>query len=130
MFDPTEVGSFIDQLQANLVLVQAGANFYSGITADRKFPIIGGITSGFIDEAGTSAQSAAGNIDEITLSPNKLISVVSMSAEMMTQNASAEAALQRNMARSISSTWEKALLQDAATTQNGPNFYLGNCRSS
>ena len=118
---PTEVGSFIDQLQNNLVLVQAGANFYSGITADRKFPIIGGITSGFIDEAGTSAQAAAGNIDEITLSPNKLISVVSMSAEMMTQNASAEAALQRNMARSISSTWEKALLQDAATTTNGPN---------
>ena len=118
---PTEVGSFIDQLQANLVLVQAGANFYSGISADRKFPIIGGITSGFIDEAGTTAQSAAGNIDEITLSPNKLISVVSMSAEMMTQNASAEAALQRNMARSISSTWEKALLQDAQATTNGPN---------
>ena len=118
---PTEVGSFIDQLQNNLVLVQAGANFYSGITADRKFPIIGGITSGFIDEAGSSAQSPAGNIDEITLSPNKLISVVSMSAEMMTQNASAEAALQRNMARSISSTWEKALLQDAQTTANGPN---------
>ena len=118
---PTEVGSFIDQLQANLVLVQAGANFYSGITADRKFPIIGGITSGFIAEDGGSGQTAAGNIDEITLSPNKLISVVSMSAEMMTQNASAEAALQRNMARSISSSWEKALLQDAATTASGPN---------
>ena len=118
---PTEVGSFVDQLQANLVLVQAGANFYSGISADRKFPIIGGITSGFIAEDGGSGQAAAGNIDEITLSPNKLISVVSMSAEMMTQNASAEAALQRNMARSISSTWEKALLQDAATTTNGPN---------
>ena len=98
---PTDVSSFIDQLQANLVMVQAGANFYSGITADRKFPIIGGITSGFIAEGGGSGQTAAGNIDEITLSPNKLISVVSMSAEMMTQNASAEAALQRNMARSF-----------------------------
>tara|TARA_R110000782_G_scaffold255070_5_gene343720 strand:- start:2880 stop:4139 length:1260 start_codon:yes stop_codon:yes gene_type:complete len=118
---PTDVSSFIDQLQANLVMVQAGANFYSGITADRKFPIIGGITSGFIAEGGGSGQTAAGNIDEITLSPNKLISVVSMSAEMMTQNASAEAALQRNMARSISASWEKALLQNDATTASGPN---------
>jgi HK97 family phage major capsid protein len=122
---PTDVGSFTDQLQANLALVQAGANFYSGISADRKFPIIAGISSGFVAEDGGSGQSASGNIDAITLSPNKLISQVSMSAEMMTQNASAEAALQRNMAASISAAWELALLQSEETTSQGPNsiFY-------
>ena len=110
--NPTDVGSFIDQLQANSVLVQAGANFYSGISADRKFPIIADINSG---------QAAAGALTNITLSPKKLISVVSMSAEMMTQNASAEAALQRNMARSISATWEKALLGAADLNANAPD---------
>ena len=119
--NPTDVGSFIDQLQANSVLVQAGANFYSGISADRKFPIIADINSGYLAEDGGSGQAAAGALTNITLSPKKLISVVSMSAEMMTQNASAEAALQRNMARSISATWEKALLGAADLNANAPD---------
>lgn len=120
---PTDVGSFIDQLQANSVLVQAGANFYSGISADRKFPIIADIDSGYLAENGGSGQDADGAITNITLSPNKLISVVSMSAEMMTQNASAEAALQRNMARSISATWEAALLGNANVTNAPASIY-------
>jgi HK97 family phage major capsid protein len=116
---PTDVGSFIDQLQANMVLVQAGCNFYSGISADRKFPIITDIDSGYLAET-NDGQDAAGKIDAVTLSPKKLISVVSMSAEMMTQNASAEAALQRNMARSISATWEAAMLDGVADITNAP----------
>ena len=117
---PTDVGSFIDQLQANSVLVQAGANFYSGISADRKFPIIADIDSGYLAEDGGSGQDADGAITNVTLTPHKLISVVQMSAEMMTQNASAEAALQRNMARSITATWEKALLGNANLSADAP----------
>lgn len=119
---PTDVGSFIDQLQANSVLVQAGANFYSGISADRKFPIIADIDSGYLAED-NAGQAADGAITNITLSPKKLISVVSMSAEMMTQNASAEAALQRNMARSISATWEAALLGNADVSNAPASIY-------
>lgn len=120
---PTDVGSFIDQLQANSILVQAGANFYSGISADRKFPIVADIDSGYLAEDNTG-QAADGALTNITLSPKKLISVVSMSAEMMTQNASAEAALQRNMARSISATWEKALLGNADISNAPESIYL------
>jgi HK97 family phage major capsid protein len=119
---PTDVGSFIDQLQANSVLVQAGANFYSGISADRKFPIIADIDSAYLAE-NNAGQDADGSLTNITLSPKKLISVVSMSAEMMTQNASAEAALQRNMARSISATWEKALLGATDITNAPASIY-------
>lgn len=118
---PTEVASFVDQLQANSVLVQAGANFYSGISADRKFPIIADIDSGYLAENGGSGQDADGAISNVTLSPKKLISVVQMSAEMMTQNASAEAALQRNMARSITATWEKALLGKTDLSDDAPD---------
>jgi len=119
---PTEVGSFIDQLQANSVLVQAGCNFYSGISADRKFPIIADIDSGYLAED-NAGQAADGAITNVTLSPKKLISVVSMSAEMMTQNASAEAALQRNMARSITATMEAALLGNGNVAQAPNSIY-------
>ena len=36
---PTDVQSFTDQLNANLVLTSAGANLYTGV-ADAKFPIV------------------------------------------------------------------------------------------
>ena len=45
----TDVQSFTDQLEANLVLASAGANFYSGVN-DQKFPIVSGITSSWTTE--------------------------------------------------------------------------------
>tara|TARA_Y100001937_G_scaffold38781_1_gene55173 strand:+ start:7363 stop:8592 length:1230 start_codon:yes stop_codon:yes gene_type:complete len=106
----TEIQSFTDQLDANLVLTSAGANLYTGV-ADAKFPIISGIESSFVTEDVSSDVSATGNaITAKTLSPKKLISVVDMSMEAMTQNSGLEAAIRRNMAQSVASTWEKALL--------------------
>jgi HK97 family phage major capsid protein len=121
---PTDVGSFIDQLQANLTLGSI-ANFYSGLSADRKFPIVDGISTSFIAEAAAEADavSPSGSLTNITLSPKKMISVVSMSAEMMTQNASAEAALQRNMTASIAATWEEALLKETDVTGAPESFW-------
>lgn len=113
---PTDVGSFIDQLQANLVLGGV-ANFYSGLSADRKFPIVDSVSTAWVNESGSTGPAAAsGALTNITLSPKKMISVVSMSAEMMVQNKSAEANLQRNMTASIAATWENALLADANVT--------------
>ena len=116
-----EVAPFVDQLQANSVLVQAGANFYSGLTADRKFPIISSISSTFIGENldGATDVAESGAFSTVTLEPNKLISVVGMSAELMAQNPGVEAALQRNMAQAITAQWEKNLLADADAT-GGP----------
>ena len=105
----TEVMSFTDQLDANLVLTSAGANLYTGVN-DMKFPIVSGITSSFVAEDSGSDVSASGSTSSLTLSPKKLISVVDMSAEAMTQNAGLEAAIRRNMAQNIAATWEKALL--------------------
>ena len=65
---PTDVGSFIDQLQANSILVQAGANFYSGISADRKFPIIADIDSNYLAEDNTG-QDAAGVVNKHHFKP-------------------------------------------------------------
>ena len=49
-----------------------------------------------------------------------MISIVNVSAEAMIQNPSLEAALRRNMAQSVASTLESALL-DTSDTTNAPN---------
>ena len=105
----TEVMAWTDQLEANLVLASAGANFYSGVD-NMKFPVFSAINSGFVAETGGSAPAANGTASSVTLSPKKLISIVNVSAEAIAQNASIEAALRRNMAASVASTLEAALL--------------------
>ena len=113
-----ETMSFTDQLQANLVLASAGANFYSGVK-NMKFPVISGITTTFVGETGGSV-SAAGSASSLTLSPQKCISIVEISAEAMTQNAGVEAAIRRNMAASVAAQLEKNLLGAADNSDGGP----------
>ena len=114
----TEVMAWTDQLEANIVLASAGANFYSGVN-NMKFPVFSSINSGFVAETGGSAPAANGTATSVTLSPKKLISIVNVSAEAITQNASIEAALQRNMAQSVAATLENALL-DTGDVSNAP----------
>jgi len=115
----TDVQSFTDQLEANLVLASAGANFYSGVN-DQKFPIVSGITSSWTTEDPGADTDASGSTSSLTLTPKKLISVVDMSAEALTQNAGLEAAIRRNMAASIAATLEAALLKGNADVSNAP----------
>ena len=117
-----ETMSFTDQLQANLVLASAGANFYSGVK-NMKFPVISGITTTFVGETG-GAVSAAGSASSLTLSPQKCISIVEISAEAMTQNAGIEAAIRRNMAASVAAQLEKNLLAAADNSDGGPQSIL------
>tara|TARA_Y100001973_G_scaffold21186_1_gene31323 strand:- start:141 stop:1370 length:1230 start_codon:yes stop_codon:yes gene_type:complete len=113
-----ETMSFTDQLESNLVLASAGANTYFGVE-NMKFPVVGGITSAWQPETGGTEEDATGNTTNVTLSPKKIISIVNVSQESMVQNASLEAALQRNMAANIAATWETALL-DTADVTNAP----------
>ena len=115
----TEVASFTDQLEANLVLASAGANFYSGVN-DMKFPVVSGITSSWTTEDSGADTAASGSTSSLTLSPKKMISVVDISAEAMTQNAGLESAIRRNMASSVASTLEKALLTAGSDISNAP----------
>ena len=114
----TEVMAWTDQLEANLVLASAGANFYSGVD-NMKFPVFSAINSGFVAETGGSAPAANGTATSVTLAPKKLISIVNVSAEAIAQNASIEAALRRNMAQSVAATLEASLLGTSDVT-NAP----------
>tara|TARA_R110000824_G_scaffold68953_1_gene177750 strand:+ start:5456 stop:6685 length:1230 start_codon:yes stop_codon:yes gene_type:complete len=119
----TETMSFTDQLEANLVLASAGANFYGGIE-NMKFPVISGVNSTWLPESGGTAGTPTGTASSVSLSPHKLISVVNVSNEALVQNASLEAALQRNMAANIAATMEVALLNTADVTNAPQSIFL------
>ena len=123
----TSTMAWTDQLEANLVLASAGANFYSGIN-NMKFPVFSSINSGFVAETGGSAPAANGTATSLTLSPKKCISIVNVSAEAVAQNASIEAALRRNMAASVASTMESAFLA-ASDVSNAPTSLLADATS-
>jgi len=106
-----EVAGFIDQVTAASVLAQAGANVYTGLSANRKLPIIAGIQASYLAEDGGSGASPAGTVEAKTLSPKKLVSTVTYTQEMLVQNASIDAALERNMANVIAATMENSLLK-------------------
>ena len=124
----TQVMPWTDQLEANLVLASAGANFYSGIN-NMKFPVFSSINSGFVAETGGSAPAANGTATSLTLSPKKCISIVNVSAEAVTQNTSIEAALRRNMAQSVAATMESAFLANADVS-NAPTSLFNDATSS
>ena len=124
----TETMAWTDQLEANLVLAAAGANFYSGVN-NMKFPVFSSINSGFIAETGGSAPAANGTATSLTLSPKKCISIVNVSAEAVTQNASIENALRRNMAQSVAATMESAFLANADVT-SAPTSLFNDATSS
>jgi len=107
--------SFTDQLESNLVLTSAGANFYGGIN-NLKFPVFSGVTSSWIAETSGSSVASAGDLTAVTLTPKKLISVVNMSQESIVQNPSLESALQGNIAANMASTLETALLDTTDVT--------------
>ena len=124
----TQVMAWTDQLEANLVMASAGANFYSGIN-NMKFPVFSSINSGFVAETGGSAPAANGTATSLTLSPKKCISIVNVSAEAVTQNASIEAALRRNMAQSVAATMESAFLANDDVS-NAPTSLFKDATSS
>ena len=120
--------SFTDQLESNLVLTSAGANFYGGIN-NMKFPVFSGIDSTWVTESGTGTPNTNGTTSSVTLSPKKLISVVNMSQESLVQGTGLEAALQKQMAVNLASTLEYALLAASDVTA-APESILADAAAS
>lgn len=110
------VQSFTELMSAASVLVEAGANFYSGISASQKLPIISAITTGFKPENGSSVLTPGGTVVNKLLEPNTCIAATNVSAASMVQSASMEQAFRNSMAKAVMSKLEGALLGQADDT--------------
>lgn len=112
---PSDVRSFTDDMFAASVLVGAGANMYTGLSASQKVPIIAGVTASFqAEDSGTN--SPAGSIGGGELTPNTIIASTNVSNAAISQNSSIEAAFRRNFATAIMSQFEANLLNLADVT--------------
>lgn len=112
---PSDVRSFTDDMFAASVLVGAGANMYTGLSASQKVPIIAGVTASFqAEDSGTN--SPAGSIGGGELTPNTIIASTNVSNAAISQNSSIEAAFRRNFATAIMSQFEANLLNVADVT--------------
>jgi HK97 family phage major capsid protein len=123
-----EVKSFVDDLYAASALIPAGANFYTGVAANQKIPLISGVSAQFVAENTASAASVGGTITGTELSPNQIIAATNVSNAAITQNASVEAAFRRNFASAIMAQFEKNLLAVADAT--GPNSVYADASNS
>ena len=110
------VQSFTELMSAASILVEAGANFYSGISASQKLPIISSITTGFKPENGSSEITPGGTVANKLLEPNTCIAATNVSAASMVQSASMEQAFRNSMAKAVMSKLEGALLGQADDT--------------
>mgnify|MGYP003632758552 CR=1 FL=1 len=120
---PSDVRSFTDDMFAASALVSGGANFYTGLSASQKVPIVTGITAAFQAEA-AGANTPAGVIGGAELTPNTIIAATNISNAAFAQNSTIEAAFRRSMAAAIMSEFEKNLLAVADAGQGPTSIFL------
>ena len=120
---PSDVRSFTDDMFAASALVSGGANFYTGLSASQKVPIVTGITAAFQAEA-AGVNTPAGVIGGAELTPNTIIAATNISNAAFAQNSTIEAAFRRSMASAIMSEFEKNLLAVADAGQGPTSIFL------
>lgn len=104
----------LEPLRANLVLVNAGASYMTGLIGDVSIPVYSGSNVGWAGEV-SAATDGAGTFNEVTLSPKRLTAFIDVSKQFLIQDSnSAEEMLKRDIVAAISNKLEATVLGSAA----------------
>lgn len=109
----------LEPLRSNLVMVQAGANYMSGLVGNVSIPTYSGSNVGWAGEI-SAASDGAGSFGEVTLEPKRLTAFIDISKQFLIQDSnSAEAMLKADIVRAISNKLEETILgsEDGSTTK-------------
>lgn len=110
----------LEPLRANLVLVNAGASYMTGLIGDVSIPVYSGSNVGWAGEVST-ASDGAGTFSEVTLSPKRLTAYIDVSKQFLIQDSnSAEEMLKRDIVAAISNKLEATVLGSAAGSNTQP----------
>lgn len=110
----------LEPLRANLVLVNAGASYMTGLIGDVSIPAYSGSNVGWAGEIST-ATDGAGTFSEVTLSPKRLTAYIDVSKQFLIQDSnSAEDMLKRDIVAAISNKLEATVLGSAAGSNTQP----------
>lgn len=114
----------LEPLRANLVMVQAGANYLTGLTGNVSIPAYSGSNVGWADETG-AATDGAGSFTEVNLEPKRLTAYIDVSKQFLIQDSlSAEEMLKRDIVNAISNKLEATVLGNGAGSSNQPKGLL------
>lgn len=117
--------NILEPLRASLVMVQAGANYMTGLVGNVSIPVYSGSNVGWAGEI-EAAKDGAGTFSEVTLSPKRITAFLDVSKQFLLQDsASAEALLRADIVRAIANKLEATILgdKDGSTTQPKGLFY-------
>lgn len=110
----------LEPLRANLVMVQAGANYMTGLVGNISIPTYSGSNVTWADENGNAADGA-GTFAEVTLEPKRLTAYLDISKQFLIQDSnSAEEMLKRDIVAAISNKLEATILGSAAGSTKQP----------
>lgn len=116
----TDVLGILPALRAKSVLVQAGANYMTGLTGNISIPVYSGSNVTWEGEV-APAKDGAGEFTEVKLEPKRLTAYVDVSKQFLIQDSnSAEELLKNDIVSAITEKLEKTLLGDAAGTATMP----------
>lgn len=109
----------LEPLRANLVLVQAGASYMTGLIGNVSIPVYSGSNVGWAGEV-AAASDGAGTFSEVNLEPKRLTAYIDVSKQFLIQDSnSAEEMLKRDIVNAISNKLEATILgkEAGSTTQ-------------
>lgn len=120
-----EIRSFIDHLYANLALVQAGADFQTGLVGNIKWPRENAVASGTWEgETDDNAESTPTNTN-VSMAPLRCGTYVDVSNQALIQTSpSVGARIERQMVTAIAQAIDIAGIEGAAATPPTPEGIL------
>lgn len=112
--------NILEPLRANLVMVEAGANYMTGLVGNVSIPAYSGSNVGWAGEI-DSATDGAGTFSEVNLAPKRITAYLDVSKQFLLQDSvSAEALLRADIVRAISNKLEATILGTDAGDTNKP----------
>lgn len=110
----------LEPLRANLVMVQAGATYLSGLTGNVSIPAYSGSNVTWAGET-AGASDGAGSFSEVNLEPKRITAYIDVSKQFLIQDSvSAEEMLKRDIVNAISNKLEATVLGSEAGSTTQP----------
>lgn len=116
----TDYLNILEPLKAKNVLVNAGANYLTGLVGNVQIPSMSA-ENVFWEGEVTPAQNGAGTFEHINMAPRRLSAYIDISKQFLAQDSlGAEALIRKQLVEAINDKLEATILSDAAVNGNVP----------
>ena len=116
----TDYLNILEPLKAKNVLVNAGANYLTGLVGNVQIPSMSA-ENVFWEGEVTPAQDGAGTFAHINMAPRRLSAYIDISKQFLAQDSlGAEALIRKQLVEAINDKLEATILSDAAASGNVP----------